>query len=557
MKTYGQMIEERAPLVAFPIEPDIEEWIRDDAAFLRTPEQCFAIVPGDPEMYHNTGLTLFRHLPPGELEGLDTEFPELRTRDIEDAIGVSIDYLHPEVEEEEKEEDLPDDPPAVIGDWQDMQKRLPLVAGKPYDVRKRRFITQDAVLNLCRAVEMVRASSKGYTKMRDRGARYTWYVEKTLDYDELVYRPGKPRELYGELNVYSPPMLPTDCKAHLGPLGELLDWIYPEDRELILDWLAWQVQKPGQKIELGLILSGGQGIGKTTIVEILRGLIGSSNMSVIDFAQLGERFNGWAEHRMIVVIEEIQKLADRRSDVAVMRKLKPLIAANPKTLAIEAKGQDIREIENIINVIGTTNHPDDMPLEGDDRRFLICHSEARRDPERMAAIYDRGLLRPQVLADLRAFLMRREIGLVQGVVPDTKGRTRVIDANRPEIFDAIAAVLPPRDLVTARDFTYALSGEEFDRIRRSPRTLGKQMDESLRALGFVEAAGPGPRGRWKVRDQYIRAWVREGYSGPITPEQVRAAAGIGHELVDRFEPIGSEDDLEDPIRDQSSDPKKS
>ena len=56
---------------------------------------------------------------------------------------------------------------------------------------------------------------------------------------------------------------PKDIKPWL----DLLTINYGDDVEHILNWMAYKVQNPGEKINHALFLGGEQGIGKETILE--------------------------------------------------------------------------------------------------------------------------------------------------------------------------------------------------------------------------------------------------------------------------------------------------
>ena len=62
-----------------------------------------------------------------------------------------------------------------------------------------------------------------------------------------------------------------------GPWVDHVRKIYPDDADHTITWLAHRVQRPGQKINHGLVLGGGQGIGKDSILAPVRYAVGTWN----------------------------------------------------------------------------------------------------------------------------------------------------------------------------------------------------------------------------------------------------------------------------------------
>jgi hypothetical protein len=68
-------------------------------------------------------------------------------------------------------------------------------------------------------------------------------------------------------NLYMPPTLIGGDPAQAGPWLDHLRLIYPENADHIISWLAHRVQRPHEKINHALVLGGGHGIGKDSLLE--------------------------------------------------------------------------------------------------------------------------------------------------------------------------------------------------------------------------------------------------------------------------------------------------
>ncbi len=143
--------------------------------------------------------------------------------------------------------------------------------------------------------------------------------------------------------------------------------IFPDGAEIIIKWLAYNVQYPGVKILWAPVLVGVEGDGKTTIAKkVLRAAMGP-HVEDAAMEELFSEFSAWAEGVCVRVLEEIRIDGERRT--AVMDKLKPKIT-NP-TVRIVPKGKNGREVVNVTNYIACTNHMDALAITLGDRRYGV------------------------------------------------------------------------------------------------------------------------------------------------------------------------------------------
>ena len=99
-------------------------------------------------------------------------------------------------------------------------------------------------------------------------------------------------------NMYRPPRLELGDAAAASPWLEHLHTIYdPEAAAHILRWLAHRVQRPHEKINHGLVLGGGQGIGKDTLLEAVKQAVGPWNFHEISPGHLLGQFNSYRQVR--------------------------------------------------------------------------------------------------------------------------------------------------------------------------------------------------------------------------------------------------------------------
>ena len=198
----------------------------------------------------------------------------------------------------------------------------------------------------------------------------------------------------------------ADCTL----FDELLARIFKEevDRAVFKDWVAWNLQHEDDKPTWAVLLySQSKGTGKSTLGRLLSLLFGDANsMPLNGVSKLTGRFNKTVLTRKFITCEEV-KLA-QGTDAG--NKVKALISE--KEIAVEGKGTNTENLQNICVFLMTTNHHPHW-IEPDDRRFYVIdvnHSGHASGPDHeefqafMMIFYDY-MKSPENIAKLRNALM--------------------------------------------------------------------------------------------------------------------------------------------------------
>ena len=192
--------------------------------------------------------------------------------------------------------------------------------------------------------------------------------ENRMEHQRLTYKPGQPRvTTENELNMWKG----WGCEPEKGNVKLFLNavnQIFNNDKELVtwfMDWVAYPIQNPGAKMLSAVLLQSiSQGTGKSTIGLCIGAMYGE-NYKLIDDEQLHQTFNEWAVNKQFVLGDEISG-KDKRHEAD---KLKNLVTRPQVT--INRKYQPTYSIPDCINYIFTSNHPDPLSIEPDDRRFFV------------------------------------------------------------------------------------------------------------------------------------------------------------------------------------------
>jgi hypothetical protein len=163
-------------------------------------------------------------------------------------------------------------------------------------------------------------------------------------------------------------------------------FVIPDARErgIVLDWLAWVIQNPGEKPNWAIVIgSTYEGMGKDMLLEPVREALGAANVREVGPGDLMSQWTWWAANTRLVIVEEMHSFERKET----MNRLKPLIAAPPYTLTVNRKGEPQYEVPNIIASVFFTNMDNALAVSKQDRRFFITWN----DGEPRTAEYYRSL----------------------------------------------------------------------------------------------------------------------------------------------------------------------
>lgn len=142
------------------------------------------------------------------------------------------------------------------------------------------------------------------------------------------------------------------------------------ERRLLLDFLAYNVQFPSERVRWAPVLQGVEGGGKSYFNELMAAVMGQHNIGVATAGDLHEQYTHWAEGNKLVFFEEIRVAGLEKYDVA--NKLKAYIT-NP-TVTIRRMNRNSYLIPNMTNYIAFTNYIDAIPFDANDRRYFVLRT---------------------------------------------------------------------------------------------------------------------------------------------------------------------------------------
>jgi len=204
-------------------------------------------------------------------------------------------------------------------------------------------------------------------------------TRKTIEARNLVFDPTQLADPVTHVNIFGGwPLTPKARPDLVGPILALLASLCEaEDQveecvEWILRWLAYPLQHPGAKMQTALLVFGEkQGTGKSLFFQDVLLPIYGEYGGVASQHQLDSTFTAWRSRKLFMLFEEVLSRDDRYSHNGT---LKYMITG--KSMSINQKNLPERDERNHMNSAFLSNEPQPIPIELEDRRFMVI--EARR-----------------------------------------------------------------------------------------------------------------------------------------------------------------------------------
>ena len=351
-----------------------------------------------------------------------------------------------------------------------------------------------------------------------------WFINA----DGFYVSPG--RRIY---NQYRPPPEPKGDAAKAGPWVEHVKrlWPDPQEHDYFFDYCAHMVQRPEEKCNAAIVMSGEQGIGKDSALHPVKMAVGSWNVKGIEPDDLFSTFKPFLQTLMLVV-DEVRPSKDEFHASSMYNIMKPLAASPPETLPVNEKHAKLRYVMNVLRLMITTNNWMDMYIPPNDRRMFIMHSALKKgwhlaeDEQYFARLWK--WIEGKGSGHVGAWLMARDISAFNAKkeVNKTVGWEAVAGSWK-EVEDGVTFALEKLghpDIV----FGAELADPQFDsydeviNTLKSPRKIAHRMSRA----GYVLITCPDAD-RWQFRagDELFRsrlAFVKSALAG----DQRSAVAAI-------------------------------
>ena len=330
------------------------------------------------------------------------------------------------------------------------------------------------------------------------------------------------------MNLYRPPRPRAGDAAKAEPWVAHVRRIYPNDADHIIPWLAHRVQRPAEKINHGLVLSGPQGIGKDTMLEPVKRAVGPWNFIEVSPQHMLGRFNGFL--KCVVLRVSGAKDMGEVDRFKFYDHMKTYLAAPPDVLRVDEKNLREHNVFNVCGVVMTTNaKTDGIYLPADDRRHYVAWSDSKKENFGQAYWNELwGWYEREGFGHVAAFLASLDLSGFDPKAPPPKTEAfwAIVDANRPpedaELADILDTINNPDATTILRIADAAPDAELASWIR--DRKNRRAIPHRLEKVGYVPVRNEyADDGLWKL---YGKRQVIYAKSMLSPSERLRAALAL-------------------------------
>lgn len=249
------------------------------------------------------------------------------------------------------------------------------------------------------------------------------------------------------------------------PFVEHIKWLWGDDADKFLDWLAHIEQYPGELPHYGWVhISREHGKGRNWISSVLsrvwRGYVAAS-LDLVSILSGG--FNGRMSRKILAIVDEINEGGNASYKHA--QTLRQIVTAEHREINPKYARQYVEY--NSCRWLMFSNHTGAIPLGEDDRRFwIVAHQGAPKEPDYYATLY-RHLKDPQFIAAVSEFLRRRNIdGFKPGERPpmnEAKAELVAFSQSEDDLTLRDIAAHWPVDVITNMELRNLLDGDGPDK----------------------------------------------------------------------------------------------
>jgi hypothetical protein len=276
------------------------------------------------------------------------------------------------------------------------------------------------------------------------------------------------------------------------------------------------LQNPSRKPNHALLIVGkNTGTGKSLVATIFEQIVGENNTQRPKNSSMGGDFNAWLKDCRLCIIEEVYQVG-RRENLNAMRDI-----LTERHVEVNIKGISAFKIENFVAAMGVSNHPDALPLDKFDRRWLVVETFADSRPyEYYEPLF--ALARGQDKAGLSAVyaeLLARDLQGYSGLdkAPQTEARAQMIELSRDDaetwLLENAGNMPLARNVVQISDIVNAMPATLQRTKRLSTTTIPNFLKDSLDGVRH-------PLQVWLSNGTKVRLWVLHGRYSMIPKDKL-------------------------------------
>jgi primase-like protein/DNA primase RepB-like protein len=307
----------------------------------------------------------------------------------------------------------------------------------------------------------------------------------------------------------------TPIKGDISIWLELVEYLIPAtiERNHVLDWMSFTIQKPHIKINYQILHIGQEGVGKDVMYSPLSIIFGECAEDIDHEKAASQYEDVWAKKKF-VTIQEIYKPSDKKFINLIKTK-----AASTSTgmvrLNIKCQHQVLQP--NLVSFVAMSNHEDCMHLSPTERRYLVIKSFFPPKPNFDYAYFANKWMREeQGASKIFYFLLNRDLSKFDhGKLPmKTDSFYELVDNSRAEYEVMIEDwtetnySIFKNDLICTDDVTTLLI--KFNKKNVSFRNIAKALYKS--GWKKLKKRGQKKVGKKNIKTPYLYSKIPDKYN---------------------------------------------
>lgn len=408
-------------------------------------------------------------------------------------------------------------------------KRIPFLA----DAAKGEWIyVPDAALYVCRDFPWI-AYDRDRFNAAVRPLSHTRDVASLIEDDayaggrplRLTYDPGQPSGVVADgevmaLNRFRPASI-RPLAGTADPWLDFLKYLFPDegDKAEMERWCATLVARPGTRMNYSvLLISEAQGVGKSTLGNILSALVGPHNTSYPGQSEIGGRFNAWQSEKRLAVINEVYA----GHSWGVYNALKN--AVTDQFIDVEKKFQNSYKVKNWLHILACSNSMRALRLDVSDRRWFVPRvTEVKWDKESFEKLHR--WLESGGLGHILHWALSRENYVAPGAeAPLSSQKNEVVKAGWSDAARAVAAL---GDVMAASDRPLAVTVSSLRWYVKGVMQKYAVAEDDQELSRIMKLNGVEKWGRIKIRGTLETVLVNTAAKSRGETEKITGGTGNG------------------------------
>ncbi len=355
-----------------------------------------------------------------------------------------------------------------------------------------------------------------------------------------------------QVNTYIPPNWPETDPERAGDCPQIfldhVHFLFAENAEMFLDWLAWKFQNPDKRSWVVVCVAEATfGVGRSWLRKALSSAL-QGHVRPVTLGQLigkgstaEQNYNDWGVACQFVVVEEAKDTGSSDDFYKGYETFKQVCDNTIVKMRTNPKYGKTREESLWFNTLIFTNHDDAMIIpEGDRRIAVFANPTVLKDEAYYQALHDS--LDDGEGQRMYWWLMRRDVSSFGHVYPpDTPAKLQMMETSRSpadEIMDLVleglTGDLVTRDIIRnrVRECAYRLG---HDKVADKPGGVAKHI---WLKFGNLRGKARGARYTIKGVQTEIRAirskveWTAKDMNRDIDALLLELQRNMGAEVVD-------------------------